>query len=103
MKIKYVNEFVQKLEMCDSTACVYQLIYDENESDDTKIIQQFIMHGLGLLIKGYSYLSHMFYACSFSYNAAVQIHINKDTHFLSLNTNNTLFSWGVGNYNKNIT
>ena len=50
MKIEYANEFVQKLGFGDPTTCVYQLIYDEKENVDTKIIQYFIMHGLGLYI-----------------------------------------------------
>ena len=48
--------------MGDPTTCVYQFIYDENESDDTKIIQYFIMYGLVLCIKVNSYVTHMFYA-----------------------------------------
>ena len=48
--------------MGDPKTCVYQLIYDENDSDETKIIQYFIMHGLGLCMKVDSYVAHMFYA-----------------------------------------
>ena len=48
--------------MGDTTICVYQLIYDENHDADTKIIQYFIMHGLGLCIKVDSYVAHIFYA-----------------------------------------
>ena len=39
MKIQYTNEFTQKLGMSDTTTCVYQLIYDENDSVYTDIIQ----------------------------------------------------------------
>ena len=42
MKIQYANEFVQNLGMGDPTTCVYQFIYNENENDETKIIQYFI-------------------------------------------------------------
>ena len=45
----------------DTTTCVYQLIFDENDSKDTKIIQYFIMHGLGLCIKLDNFGAHMFY------------------------------------------
>ena len=48
--------------MGDPTKYFYQFIYDKNDSDDTKIIQYFIMYGLGLCIKVDSYASHMFYA-----------------------------------------
>ena len=45
--------------MGDPTTCVYQLIFNENDSNATKIIQYFIMHGLGLCIKVDSYVGHM--------------------------------------------
>ena len=48
MKIQYANELVQNLGMGDLTTCVYKFIYDENENDDTKIMQYLIMHVLGL-------------------------------------------------------
>ena len=54
--------------MGDPKTCVYQLIYDENESDDTKIIQYFIMYGLVLSIKVNSSVEHMFYAWPFINN-----------------------------------
>ena len=60
MKIKYANDFVQKLGMGDTKTYVYQFIYDENYSDDRNIIQYFIMYQLGLCIKVYSYVAHIF-------------------------------------------
>ena len=62
MKIKYSNKFVQKLGMGDPTTCVYQIIYDEKDSVDTKIIKYFIMHVLGLCIEVDSYVAHILYA-----------------------------------------
>ena len=62
MKEQYANESVQKLEMNYSTTCDYQFIYNGKYSVETKIIQYFVMHGLGLCIKVDSYASHMFYA-----------------------------------------
>ena len=75
MKIKYANESVQKLGMGDPITCVYQFIYNENDSVDTKIILYFIMHGLGSCIKVDSYVAHMLYAWSFSHNISVPIAI----------------------------
>ena len=43
----------------------------------------------------------MFYTWSFSRNTAVPVNIKKNEYFLSLNTNNNVFDWGAGNYNKN--
>ena len=86
--------------MGDPTTSVYKFIYDENDSDDKKIIQYFIMDGLGLCIKVDSYVAHIFYAWSFSHNTAVSIAINKNRYLLSLNTNTTVFAWGYGNCNK---
>ena len=54
--------------MGDTTRRVYNSIYDEEDSADTEIIQNFIMHGLGLCIKANSYLAHTFYTWSFSHN-----------------------------------
>ena len=48
--------------MGDPTTCVYQFIYDENYNEETGIIKYFIMHGLGLCIKVYSYVAHMLYS-----------------------------------------
>ena len=73
MKIKYANNFIQKLGIGDPTTCVYQFIYDENCKNDTQIIKYFIMHGLGLCIKVERYVAHLFYVWSFSYNTAVPI------------------------------
>ena len=47
--------------MGDPKTCVYQFIYDENDNDDTKLMQYFIMHVLGLCEKVDSYVSHMLY------------------------------------------
>ena len=77
MKIQYANEFVQKLGMGYPTKYIYQSICDENDSDDTNIIQYFIMYGLLLCIKVDSYVAHMLYACSFNHNTAVPIAIKK--------------------------
>ena len=49
--------------MGDPKTYLYQFTYNENYSNDTKIIQYFILHGLGLCIKVDSYAAHMFYAC----------------------------------------
>ena len=88
--------------MDDPTKCVYQIIYDENDNDETKIIQYFIMHGLVLCIKVYSYGAHMLYSWSFIHNTAVPISINKKKYFPSLNIYTTVFFWESSNKNKNI-
>ena len=62
MKMQCANEFIQNMGLSDTTTCVYQLIFDENEIDDTKIIQYFIRHGLGLCINLNIFVAHMFYA-----------------------------------------
>ena len=67
--------------MGDPTTCVYQFIYNKNNNGDTKIIQYFIMRGLGLCIKVDIYVAHMFYAWSFSHNTAVPIAIKKNKYF----------------------
>ena len=89
--------------MGDPTKCSYQFIYNENYNDNTKIIQYFIMHGLGLCIKVDSYVAHMFYAWSFICDTAVPIAKQKNKYFIFLNKNTTVFSWGSGNSNKNRT
>ena len=64
--------------MGDPTTCVYQYIYDENDSVDTKIIQYFIMHVLGSCIKVESYVAHMLHAYSLSHNTLVTITIKSN-------------------------
>ena len=48
--------------MGDPKTNVYQFIYDENDNDETKITQNFIMQRLGLCIRVDGYVPHMFYA-----------------------------------------
>ena len=62
MKIQYTSEFILKLGVGDPTTCVYQFIYDENDSVETNIILYFIMHRFGLCIKFDIYVAHMLYA-----------------------------------------
>ena len=84
----------------NATTCVYKFIFSENGSNDTKIIQYFIMNGLVLCIKLDNFVAHMFYAWSFSYNTSVTISIYHNTFFLSFNTYPTVFDWGTGHLNK---
>ena len=91
MKIQYENELVIKLGIGYPKTFVCQFIYHENDNDDTKIIQKFIMHGMGLCIKLDSFMAHMLYSWSFSHNTAVLIAIKKNKFFLSLNTNTNVF------------
>ena len=60
------------------------------------------MHILGLFIKANSYVTHVFYAWSFSHNTIIPIDIKRKEYFISLNTNTTVFSWIDGSSNKNI-
>ena len=70
--------------MDNPTTCVYQFVYNENYNDDTKIIQYFIMHVLGLLVKLDSYVVHMLYAWSFSNNTEFPIAIKRTNIFFPL-------------------
>ena len=36
MKILYANEFIQNMGLGDPTTCVYHLVFDKNDSNDTK-------------------------------------------------------------------
>ena len=51
MIIQYLNGIMLNMKLDDTTTSVYQLIFDKNDSNDTKIIQYFTMHGLWLCIK----------------------------------------------------
>ena len=44
MIIKYSNEFIQNLVLCDPIKCVNQFIYNQYESNDTNIIQCCIIY-----------------------------------------------------------
>ena len=46
MIIQYLNGIMLNMKLDDTTTSVYQLIFDKNDSNDTKIIQYFTMHGL---------------------------------------------------------
>ena len=100
MKIKYANEFIINMRLGDSTTCLYQFIYDENDSNDTNIIQYCIMHGLRLWIKLNSFLAHIFYEWLLSNNTAVTIYIKQNKYFISLNTYTTVIDQGDRNSNK---
>ena len=71
--------------------CVYKFIFNENYSNDTNIIQYFIMRGLGLCIKLNSFVACIFYAWSFIHNTTVPISIQQNTYFISLNTYTFMF------------
>ena len=77
MKIQHKNEFILNMILGDPTTCVCQLIFDD-DSNDTKIIQYFIMHGLVLCIKFDGFMAHIFYVWSFIQNTAVKISIKKN-------------------------
>ena len=80
MKVQYANELIQNMGLGDPITGVHRFILDENEINDTKIIQFFIMHGLGLYIKLKSFVAHVLYVWSFSNNTAVPISINKNKY-----------------------
>ena len=85
--------------LVDPTICVYQFIFDKNDSNYTNIIQYFIMRGLGLCIKLNSYVAHIFYTYSFIHNTLLPISIRHNKYYLYLNTY-AIFNWGAGNSNK---
>ena len=58
----------------DTKICVYQMIFDKEYSDDTPILQYFVMCGLGLCIKLNSCRAHMFHAWSFIQSKEVYVH-----------------------------
>ena len=88
--------------MGDPITRLYQFICDKNNIDEMKTIQYFLINGLVLFIKVYSYVEHMLYVQSFSNKTEVTINIKKKIFHL-LNTKNTVFSWGDYNSNKNTT
>ena len=83
--------------------CVYKFIFNENYSNDTNIIQYFIMHGLILCIRLNIFVAHIIYAWSFGHNTSVTTSIKKNKYFLSLNECTTVFAWVDVNKNKNIS
>ena len=97
IKIQYANEFFQNLGMGNSTTYVHQFINNEDVNDSTTTMQYCNMHELGLCIKLYSYVAHMFYARSLIHNTSVPIAISKSIYFLSFSAYTTVFSWGSVN------
>ena len=67
--------------MGDTETCVYQLVCDKNDNYETKIVQYFIMHGLGLCVKVDNYVVHIFYDWSLSHNTEVPIAIKRTNVF----------------------
>ena len=100
MKVQYANKFIRNIVLGYIITCIYQFIFNENDSNDTNIMQYFIMHELGLWIKLDNHVTHMLYACPFIHNTAVPIAINKNKYFLSLNTYTSLCDWGDSTSNK---
>ena len=60
-----------------------KLTFPENGSNDTEIVQYFIMYGLGLCIKLNIFVSHMFYTWSFSNNSALSIASNQKNNLFN--------------------
>ena len=74
------------------TACVYPLIVDKDNRNDTNILQYFSIHGLELCIKLDNSVACMFYTLSFNHNKSIAISINNNKYFISFNTNATVFA-----------
>ena len=58
----------------DPTKQIYQYISDENDINDKKCIQYFIMHRLVLCIKLNGFVAHMFYAWTIFYKTEEKIY-----------------------------
>ena len=84
MKIQYENEIILNMGLGDTKTCVYQFIFDKNDSNDTNIVKYFVMHGLVLCIKLDNFVAHMFYTWLFSHNRAVPISIKQNDFFAFL-------------------
>ena len=78
----------------DPTTCVYQFIFNENDSNNTNILQYFIMHRLGLCIKLDDLVAHIVYAYSFINNTAVPIAI-KQNNFYFIECKNYCICLGI--------
>ena len=75
-----------------STTCFYQFVFDQDESNNTNIIQYFVMNRLGLFVKLNRYVSQMLYAWSFSHDTEVPIAVNQKICYHYLNAYSTGFS-----------
>ena len=82
MRKIYANEFIQNTVLVVTTTCVYQLIFHENDCNETKILQYFIMYELGLYIKLKCFVAHMFYAWTLSHNTSVPIYIKYNKYWI---------------------
>ena len=93
MKIKYEDRFIQNMGLGDPTTFLWVHFYQYG-SNDTNIIQYYIVHLLVLCIKINGSEVHKSYAWSLSHNTEVPIAIKQKTYFLSLSTYTNLFYWG---------
>ena len=57
----------------DNTTCLYPFLFDKKDTDNTDILQYFVMGGQGICMKVNSDVAHMFYVWSFSHNTEVPI------------------------------
>ena len=58
MRIKYLNEFILNMGLGDTTTCVYQLNFDEIDSNNTNIIQ-YLLCMAGIVHRGRHFLAHI--------------------------------------------
>ena len=96
MKIKYENELIKTWDWVILKHVFISSFFYQYDSNNTKIIQYFIMHGMGLCIKLNFFVSHMFFAWQFSHNTAVNIYINQRKYFIYLTIYTTVFDWVSG-------
>ena len=68
----------------DTTICVYQFIFDKEDINDTHILHNFFMNGLGLCIILNSYVAHIFYTWPFNHNTLVPIYIKQKKNVIVL-------------------
>ena len=62
----------------DPKTCFYQFILHKNDSDDTEIVQYFIMLRLVICVKLDIFVRYMFYEWTFSHNTEVPISIKQN-------------------------
>ena len=95
MRAKYARSFVSKLGYGTPTTCVYQFIHDErNVEVNVRILQYFVMAGLGLAVEVNSHACHMMHAYAFAHCTAIPVMIVGDTYFLTSENDTNVFAWG---------
>ena len=94
--LAYAREFVTMFGFGLPTTCIYQFMFGPNKKESQgKVIQYFIMAGLGIAVEVNTNVCHMMHAYTFGHCTAIPFIMVGGKYFLTSSDGTTMFAWGT--------